>query len=203
MRKIVKNKKRHEEKNIVKKQTGITLIALVITIIVLLILAGVSIAMLTGNNGILTQANQAKENTKIATAKEKVQLEVAGSFDDAGGFSKAIFKDNLKKNLRLIDSDIVEDEDEIIIKIDGYNVITNGITGTVITATNPVTTGDIEDKKIGLTWAELKQAANAIAIDTTNIGNSTTAVTVTVGSKKEILRVGNYKILKYGGVDKK
>ena len=42
-----------------KNQKGITLIALVITIIVLLILAGVSIAMLTGNNGILTQATNA------------------------------------------------------------------------------------------------------------------------------------------------
>ena len=42
---------------------GITLIALVITIIVLLILAGVSIAMLTGQNGILTQANSSKSTT--------------------------------------------------------------------------------------------------------------------------------------------
>ena len=43
---------------------GITLIALVITIIVLLILAGVSIAMLTGQNGILTQAQNAKTTTE-------------------------------------------------------------------------------------------------------------------------------------------
>ena len=43
-----------------KQTKGITLIALVITIIVLLILAGVSIAILTGQNGILTQANNAK-----------------------------------------------------------------------------------------------------------------------------------------------
>ena len=42
-----------------KERKGITLIALVITIIVLLILAGVSIAMLTGENGILNQANKA------------------------------------------------------------------------------------------------------------------------------------------------
>ena len=41
------------------KNKGITLIALVITIIVLLILAGVSIAMLTGQNGILSQAQNA------------------------------------------------------------------------------------------------------------------------------------------------
>ena len=54
---------------------GITLIALVITIIVLLILAGVSIAMLTGQNGILTQANEASNKTKEAGAKEKVEVE--------------------------------------------------------------------------------------------------------------------------------
>ena len=42
-----------------RNQKGITLIALVITIIVLLILAGVSIAMLTGDNGLLTKSRQA------------------------------------------------------------------------------------------------------------------------------------------------
>ena len=58
----------------VKKQNGITLIALVITIIVLLILAAVSIAMLTGENGILTKASTAGEKNKEAEAKEKVEL---------------------------------------------------------------------------------------------------------------------------------
>lgn len=53
---------------------GITLIALVITIIVLLILAGVSIAMLTGQNGILTQANNSKSATVKAEAVEKINL---------------------------------------------------------------------------------------------------------------------------------
>ena len=57
-----------------KQAKGITLIALVITIIILLILAGVSIAMLTGNNGILTQVTRAKEETKIASEKEAIQL---------------------------------------------------------------------------------------------------------------------------------
>ena len=56
------------------KNSGITLIALVITIIVLLILAGVSIAMLTGQNGILTQASNAKRATEESTEKEKRQL---------------------------------------------------------------------------------------------------------------------------------
>ena len=53
-----------------KKQKGITLIALVITIIVLLILAGISIAMLTGENGILTQAQKAKNETENAAKNE-------------------------------------------------------------------------------------------------------------------------------------
>lgn len=59
-----------------KKQNGITLIALVITIIVLLILAGVSIAMLTGNNGILTKAKDSKTKTIEAEASEAVKIAV-------------------------------------------------------------------------------------------------------------------------------
>ena len=69
MQEIVKNNKANEKIEIVKKQTGITLIALVITIIVLLILAGVSIAMLSGNNGILTQARLVKQETSDSAQK--------------------------------------------------------------------------------------------------------------------------------------
>ena len=70
----IKNvQKRTKEK--IKTNKGITLIALVITIIVLLILAGVSIAMLTGENGILTQAQNAKNRTAEAEAQERADLE--------------------------------------------------------------------------------------------------------------------------------
>ena len=67
-----------------KREKGITLIALVITIIVLLILAGVSIAMLTGQNGILTQAQNAKTTTENKSAEEKVKLSVMGARADDG-----------------------------------------------------------------------------------------------------------------------
>ena len=60
-----------------KNNKGITLIALVITIIVLLILAGVSIAMLTGNNGILKQAGNAQTATREADIKEAISLAVS------------------------------------------------------------------------------------------------------------------------------
>ena len=59
-----------------KNNKGITLIALVITIIVLLILAGVSIAMLTGDNGILTQAGRAKYTQIEGQVREEINLAV-------------------------------------------------------------------------------------------------------------------------------
>lgn len=58
-----------------KNNKGITLIALVITIIVLLILAGVTIAMLTGENGLLTKSGDAASKNAVAAAKEEVMLE--------------------------------------------------------------------------------------------------------------------------------
>ena len=57
-----------------KNDKGITLIALVITIIVLLILAGISISMLSGENGILNQATKAKAQTTEITIIEKIKL---------------------------------------------------------------------------------------------------------------------------------
>ncbi len=66
-----------EERNKKTKEKGITLIALVVTIIVLLILAGVSIAMLTGQNGILKKAQEAKEKTENAMIEEEKQIAMA------------------------------------------------------------------------------------------------------------------------------
>lgn len=60
-----------------KNKKGITLIALVITIIVLLILAGVSISTLSGEEGILTKAKTSSEKTKIEDVKEQIKLELS------------------------------------------------------------------------------------------------------------------------------
>ena len=77
MKEKVEEKKEREKRTIEKlrKNKGITLIALVITIIVLLILAGVSIAMLTGQNGILSQAQKAKTETENAAKNEAAILD--------------------------------------------------------------------------------------------------------------------------------
>ena len=66
-----------------RNQKGITLIALVITIIVLLILAGVSIAMLTGQNGVLTRAADADTATEKAGIAEKVNMAIQAAYADA------------------------------------------------------------------------------------------------------------------------
>ena len=58
-----------------RSQKGITLIALVVTIVVLLILAGISISMLTGQNGILNRVKEAKEKTDTAQEDENQKLQ--------------------------------------------------------------------------------------------------------------------------------
>ena len=68
-----------------REEKAITLIALVITIIVLLILAGVTITALSGDNGILTRAADAKEQTEIADEKEKVNLSAIEALTEENG----------------------------------------------------------------------------------------------------------------------
>ena len=65
-----------------KNNKGITLIALVVTIIVLLILAGVSIAMLTGQNGILTNAQKAKNESGAGTLDEAAKIAIGNIMTD-------------------------------------------------------------------------------------------------------------------------
>ena len=74
----------------IKKETGITLIALVITIIVLLILAGVTIAALSGDNGILTKAKEAKEKTNQANKDEEDTLqEITDTMNGVEGYNRS------------------------------------------------------------------------------------------------------------------
>ena len=84
------------EKN--EKNKGVTLIALVITIIVLLILAGVSISTLTGQNGILKRAIEAKNTTEVASEKEGIQMAVTTSQMASANYT-SIKKDGLQSEL--------------------------------------------------------------------------------------------------------
>ncbi|MBR3162764.1 MAG: hypothetical protein IKF17_01510, partial [Clostridia bacterium] len=63
-------------KNNIRQNKGITLIALVITIIVLLILVGITIASLTGENGLLSRATEAGDATKRGDLIDRVKLDI-------------------------------------------------------------------------------------------------------------------------------
>ena len=100
---MIKNEEKEKNKTMqnhlsgTKRNKGITLIALVITIIVLLILAGVTIAALTGDNGILGRAIDAREQTDIAEEKEKVALAAQAALIDNSG--RDILQQDLDKEL--------------------------------------------------------------------------------------------------------
>ena len=102
--------------------------------------------MLTGQNGILQRASEAKERTEQATAEERVKLEVAGSLGEDGKIDKDFLNENLRKNIegltyneKIITESGVTDENRIgslpaIVKLDGYEIIINenGSTSTII-----------------------------------------------------------------------
>ena len=123
---------------------GITLIALVITISVRLVLAGVAIATLTGDNGILTKAVSSKEKTDKASAEEAVKLEYLGSIDNTGKFNKEDFKTNVKKNLGLQDTDIIDNGDNTCtVKYKGYDVTLDITTGNIVLPQETAKVGEI------------------------------------------------------------
>ena len=128
----------------VNGKNGITLIALVITIIVLLILAGVTIATLTGDNGILTKAQSAKEKNAQKTVEEQINLAVQASRINEG---LVIDKDILEQELTNNGIEITKSENDELpwtVKKDGY-VYTISENGEVKEKEGiAITTGDIE-----------------------------------------------------------
>ena len=105
------------------KNKGITLIALVITIVILLILAGVSISFIFGENGLITQAQEAKTKSSDSATIEKIQIEVAGSINKNGKLDNIKIIKNLKENLNVKEENIEEKEDYIKITLDNQEVV--------------------------------------------------------------------------------
>ena len=139
----------------VKGKNGITLIALVITIIVLLILAGVTIATLTGDNGILTKAQNAKEKNAQKTVEEQINLAVQASRINEG---LVIDKDILEQELTNNGIEITKSENDELpwtVKKDGYvyTISENGEVKekegiVIITGDIEILKGSTEGKKV-------------------------------------------------------
>lgn len=138
---------------------GITLIALVITIIVLLILAGISISMLSGDNGILNKAVQAKDATRGGEVQETVTLAAANNtgVDYIGGTkqTRAEVIAQLHRDGKLTDSEVATLEENDVITIGGITIdfsVLGSISGNL-------TLGDVyTDEMIG---QELSYTANS------------------------------------------
>ena len=135
-----------------KNQKGITLVALVITIIVLLILAGISIAMLTGENGILNRAVSAGEQTKVAEAKEIAQLDVNAKMAE---YYEAKYVTNTSTDANFaayLTSSAMTSSDETKYTVSG-TAITITPTYTNADGKEVTVTGTIGDNG-GITWTE-------------------------------------------------
>ena len=82
-----------------RKNKGITLIALIITIVILLILTAVSMTMLLGENGLITKAIQSGEQMQIASGKEEIDLQVLGMITEKASKSESCTLEYIKENL--------------------------------------------------------------------------------------------------------
>ena len=125
-----------------KKYKGITLIALIITIVILLILSGITIASLT-QTGLFTKAKEAKEKTICSQAEEKVKLAVNASFDSTASLNKEMLKENLNK-IEGINPKVEIVTYDLTVTVDGYQFLISEV-GKVTAASN---SNDLEEKKI-------------------------------------------------------
>lgn len=117
-----------------KKENGITIIALIVTIVVLLILAGVSISLVINRNGIISKARVAKQETEIAAEKEKINLSALAA--QANNEDAVIRRNDFDKELKkffnedyILEPDSDAEEYEVTCKKSGRKyTIKSGIT---------------------------------------------------------------------------
>ena len=180
-----------------KNKKGITLIALVITIVVLIILAGIAISMTVGDNGIFAKAKEAKRLQITAEVKEKIGTEILAAQVEAiernEELEQAQVEDIISKYGTLQD-----DKDTIILKDNGYEISLLDIYQGTTTSSGSYTenkakiellegqvkrlqeqldsmsqTGDEKDKKI----AELNERVTTIENEKNKLQNENNALT--------------------------
>lgn len=109
-------------KNKLKSQKAITLIALVITIIVLLILAGVTITSITGEKGTIKEARTSKELTEKKALEEQVELAIITAEQKHKNPTLDDVIEELKNNKVISKNDQVDKETGSIITDAGYEI---------------------------------------------------------------------------------
>lgn len=147
-------------KKILKQKKGITLIALVITIIVLLILAGISISMLAGDNGILQKVTDAKEKTERQSVIEQARTDVLGYQAENKGtdLNKVQLQSVLEKYFKDVpdltdmkESEILKTKLDTLPNYGDYNIEVDKIFNGRLLGDNPIQTtiSDEINTKIG------------------------------------------------------
>ena len=114
-----------------KKTEGITLIALVVTITVLLIITGVSVSMFTGDNGIISQAKKAKEETTISEEKEQVETKYVSAEVKKVATNEPVNSTDVQQEFDNENIDVTVEGTEILsVKFNGtgnvYRILTDG-----------------------------------------------------------------------------
>lgn len=104
----------------IKKEKGITMVSLVITIIVLLILAGISINAVIGNNGILNKATSAKSATEKVDEKEQLQIILNDYSANELKINKTLVEYLNDKITKKEIKEVKETTDELIVKVNNY-----------------------------------------------------------------------------------
>lgn len=121
--------------------SGITLIALVVTVIVLLILAGISIAMLSGDNGILKRATDAKENTGISQIQEQINLAYHSALvEGRGKVEKGTLETELTKEFPGSEISVTTDANDSskwVVTVDGVSLTVPAGTGSTQAQVDP------------------------------------------------------------------
>lgn len=204
-----KNEKKYNF--IVKKNNkGITLIALVVTIIILLILAGVTIGILTGNSGIIGNANNAKEKAEISDLREQIELAIIQA---EGKYQNTtldnVIEELINENIIVDVNDVNKETGAITTKNPKY-VIEGMLDDYIVKPVEPAIPGKIvtgENRPyekngkaiIPVGWAivpgldDISQGLviSDIEYDTENLGNQFVWIPVTV-ENEFIRRVGYY-----------
>ena len=146
-----------------KRNNGITLISLVITIVVLIILAGVAINLTLGENGIFTKAQYAKEQYEMAAVREKINLAMLGIQTEEINNGELTLDTMLTRLQEKLPGITIEKDGEILKgTLDGYDFVIGGNFEVIIEGYNPEAGNDDteEEEETPTTYTVTLNGAN-------------------------------------------
>lgn len=167
-----------------RKNRGITIISLVITIIILIILAGLTINMAIGENGIITKARETKKLQTIAEAKEKIGTEILAAQVEATERNEELEQSQIEDIISKY-GELQEDGDTIILNENGYEISLLEIYSGTITSTGSYS----ELKaKVALLEQQLEDATKSQSDASKELSDLKTILSQTTVTEAQILK---------------